>query len=301
MQEHTIDPVTPDSAPARQGRPRLQLSDDQARSLVLQVEALKEKHANNPGQHRPFVHDFVRAVYHATGQTFSAAFYRKLLHAYAPGRTPSTPTIESEKLLLIQELQRNAGAVAAEAAPSDAVYAIAQNDTESAPFPPDQRGTDLAMQQALTLLHQVVGKVEQLAIAPAGPAASMGLQAHNDYLRERLANAESEVASLRAQTARLASGIQEAMAVADERGQQLLVAQQAAAVQVAAMEKLTTEMTGMRQFAMQAIDAVRGETRAYKERVAYLEGLLKEADEKVEMYRRMAMNKGADNQSGGAR
>src|SRR5471030_1913452 len=86
-------------------RPKLSLTDDQARSLVTQVDAIIQRHANDTRHHRPFVHDFVRAVYHATGSTYGAAFYRNLLDAYAPGRTPSTPTIESEQLQFVYDIE----------------------------------------------------------------------------------------------------------------------------------------------------------------------------------------------------
>lgn len=99
MHEPSLSLAAPDAAPtATRGRPRLALTDDQARSLAQQTDALTTKHAGSTGGHRPFVHDFLRAVYHATGETYGAARYRQLLAAYAPQCRPSTSTIELEKI-----------------------------------------------------------------------------------------------------------------------------------------------------------------------------------------------------------
>lgn len=267
-------------------RPKLSLTDEQARSLVLQMDAINVRHANNPRQHRPFVHDFVRAVYHATGSTFSAAFYRKLLAAYAPGRTPSTPTIESEKLQLVHELKLRAVSreVIEHAAP-----APAEPVTQVSSSP----GTDLALQQIVTLQHHTISILNGIAAAPAGTEAPTGLQAHNDYLRERLASVEAELATTRAHAARVAADAQEQSSLAAERGSRLEALTTTSAEQAAALAAMATELNGTRNFAMQAVDGVRGETRAVRERCIYLEAQLKEKDQQLEMYRQMAFSKGA--------
>src|SRR5471030_2733146 len=236
-------------------RPKLSLTDDQARSLVTQVDAIIQRHANDTRHHRPFVHDFVRAVYHATGSTYGAAFYRKLLAAYAPGRTPSTPTIESEKLQLVYDLKLRA-------VPREIIARLV-DAPEPAPAPPSNSGTDLALQQLLALQHHTIALINGAAAAPAAAASSAvpGLQAHNDYLRERLASVEAELATTRSTAVRLAA--------------------------------MATELNGTRNFAMQAVDGVRGETRAVRERCMSLEAQLKEKDQQLEMYRRMALSKGA--------
>lgn len=290
----TADQTRP--AAARAGRPRLKLTDVQARKLVQQLGAIEALHADSPRHHRGYVHDFLRAVYHATGQVHGAAFYRKLLAAYAPGRKPSTPTIESEKILLQRELAQlpsalDAGAGAGMPAPAP------PGAVQPAPHP----ATELALLQILSLQQELVGKLAQAQAAPNASGAASGLQAHNDYLNDRVAALEGELAAARSQAARLAGAAQEANALADERGAQLAALQETVVGHAAAMHKLTTELNGQRQFSMQAIDGVRGETRAVKERVVYLEALLKEKEEQVEMYRRMAMNKGADPLKGGLR
>jgi len=267
-------------------RPKLSLTDEQARSLVLQMDAITARHANNPRQHRPFVHDFVRAVYHATGSTFSAAFYRKLLAAYAPGRTPSTPTIESEKLQLVHELKLRA-------VPHEVIEHAARTPAEPVEQVSPNKGTDLALQQIVTLQHHTIGLINGIAAAPSGTEVPMGLQAHNDYLRERLASVEAELAATCAHAARVAANFQEQISLAAERGRQLDTLSKTSAEQAAALAAMATELNGTRNFAMQAIDGVRGETRAVRERCTYLEAQLKEKDQQLEMYRQMAFSKGA--------
>ena len=277
------------SLPRNAGRPRFALTDDQARSLVMQLGAMRTRHANNPRQHRPFVHDFLRAVHHATGRIYSAGTYRKLLQAYAPERTPSTTTLETEKNLLEHDLKSRAVSVgiaaatplpAAEAAPS--VHA-----------PAPARETGLELQQIIGLLHHLAARLDQQDRAIAGQDRSAGMQAHNDYLRERLAVTEEDLIKTRAQAARMALEAQAAATQAEERARELAVLYQNVKDQAAALGAMAEELHGSRQFAMQAIDGVRGETRGAKERCAQLEQQLKDKEQQVDMYRQMAFSKGA--------
>jgi hypothetical protein len=262
-------------------RPKLSLTDDQARSLVLQVDAITQRHANDTRQHRPFVHDFVRAVYHATGQTYGAAFYRKLLNAYAPGRTPSTPTIESEKLQLVDDLKLRA-------VPRGVIARVIEAPADPAPPVLISPGTDLAEQQIISLQHHTIALINGAAATPAVAGAAPGLQAHNDYLRERLASVEAELATTRSSAAKLAASTQEAASLAAERGRALETMQKTAAEQAAALAAMATELNGTCNFALQAVDGVRGETRAVRERCTYLEAQLKDKEQQLEMYRQMA-------------
>ncbi len=275
-------------------RPPLSLSDDAARSLVQQLGPILARHAGQSRQHRPFVYDFVRAVYHATGGTYSAAFYRKLLKAYAPDRAPSTPTIETEKNLLVQEL-RGRGlprAGAGSSSPASSSPPVASDDdgpppppTSSAPAAAAGPGTDLALQQLLGLQHHTIALVKGLAPS--------GLQAHIDHLTHRLRAAEAELAGARGQAARLAAELQVQQALATERAGQVATLQAAIDTQAAALAAMAVEMAGTRQFMAQAVDGVRGETRVVRERCAQLEAQMKDKEREADMYRRRALNGGA--------
>jgi hypothetical protein len=287
------------SAPRHAGRPRVTLTDAQARILVQQLGPIKERHENNPRQHRPFVADFVRAVYHATGRTHSAGFYRKLLVAFAPGRTPSTPTIEIEKNLLEHELGR---AALADNMGEPTVHADSELagllpvSATAAAFgirPDAPRATDPAQLQAIGLLQHLARKLELLERAPAGADPSAGLQAHNDYLRERLASVEAELATMRTLAARMTASAQEEAGLAAERGRQLEALHARAAEQAAALAAIAATADGDRKFFAMQVDGVRCETRAARERCAQLEQVVKEREQQMEMYRQMAYSKGA--------
>ncbi|GGC23821.1 hypothetical protein [Pseudoduganella buxea] len=251
--------------------------------LVRQLDAIIAKHAGEPGRHRAFVHDFIRAVHHATGQLYSAASYRKLLQAYAPGRTPATATIESEKHLLVAELKRRSPA------PASAV----EGPWLAPPGPTRDAGQDLALQQIVTLQHHVITLVKQLAQAPAAPDLASGLRAHNGYLRERLASTETALAAAQTAAAAMAAQCQEMAGLAAERARQVDALQGMLATHTAALSVLSTELTGAQRFMMMQVDGVRGETRAVRELCEQLKAQLKEKEAQVDMYRQMVLSRGA--------
>lgn len=286
------------------GRPSFALTDDQARSLARQLPAIEARYPLAEGldgeivprqPHRPFVHDFVRAVHHATGRIHSAGVYRKLLAAYAPGRSPSTQTIETEKNLLEHDLRR--GAAAREvfereagdgAAPTAAATPVAPARTGGAPA----AAADPAQVQVVGLLQHLAARFDQLERAPAAADRSPGLQAHNDYLRERLAAVEAELATSRALAARMTATAQEEASLAAERGRQLAAMRATAEAQAAALAGMAASIDGDRRFFAMQVDGVRGETRAVRERCAQLEQQVKDKEREVETYRQMAF-KGA--------
>lgn len=290
---HNLDDQStqaPLSCTPQRGRPRLDLSDDEGRSLALQVQDIDARHAGSPRQHRPYVHDFLRAVYHATGRLYSAGFYRRLLGAYAPGRTPSTATIELERKLLQDQLKQQP--LPATVRPPDPVP-LAVAPAALAPRPVPGAATDLAQLQVLGMLQQLTGRFEQFERSAGGDERSAGYQAHNDYLQERIRMLEADLANAQAMAARLRAASDEQASLAEERGRQLAALQAALNAQTEAMAKLSASIDGDRAFFAMQVDGVRGETRAVRERCAQLEQLLKEKDKQVDMYRNMVLSKGA--------
>jgi hypothetical protein len=298
MHEPSLSLAAPEAAPtATRGRPRLALTDDQARSLAQQTDVLIAKHAGSTGGHRQFVHDFIRAVYHATGETYGAARYRQLLGAYAPQCRPSTSTIELEKNQLLDDLRQRA----VPSSRTDGLGPASVPLAEATVPAPGQPGTDLALQQVLSQLHTVSGQVAQLANASVPAQLPTGLVAHNDYLSERLASVEAELATARATAARAAAAAQAADALAAERGAALESAQAVTAAMTAALDKLTKELEGQRAFALRAMDEVRGETRAVRDELAYVKGRFKECERELDTYRQMILTRGQGGGNGGLR
>lgn len=251
-------------------RPPFSLADDDARALLALLPPIVIRHANDLRNHRLFVRDFIEAVHNATGRTYGPDVYRRLLAAYAPERRPSTTTLAAEKAALEQRL-----------ALIPAIVASAQAG---------EGGEPLA-----DLLRRVVRGV----LAESGrdqddaEAVPQQYRAHADYLRERLDRTEAELANARETAARLAAQLQLAQSQAALYQEQLQLAQAAAAKQAQANEQLPQALQDMRQFALRAMDDVRGETRAVKENNAYLMQQLKDQEATLETFRQIAYRHGA--------
>ncbi|MBC7501422.1 MAG: hypothetical protein H7315_13125 [Herminiimonas sp.] len=251
-------------------RPTFSLSDDQARVLRDALPPILERHPPGAASHRPFVREFVRAVHAATGQTYGASIYRRLLDVYAPGRSPSTDTLASEKAALDAALDQEA-------------RAGRQID--------DERAEDLAGVIARAVETALARQPIQAMPHPAG--GDTFLLAQCDFLQTRLIETEQALNQTRAHAARQAADVQAAHAVRETLQNQIDAMNTAALAQSARIEQLTTEVTGMRLFAMRAIEASRGETRAQHDRAVHLESLLKAEKEHAEVFKRLAYRNGA--------
>jgi len=249
--------------------PILPLPDDQVAILVRELQPILLAYPVDGRDHRPFVREFIAAVYTATGRSFSPPIYRKLLQAHAPGRSPSTDTLASEKKAFDLSL----------AAEADAGRQIEEG-----------AGRQIA---------DVVQRAVEIALARQGRAqpdrSSNDSLAHAqlDFLQTRLGEAERSLAETRAQAARLAGELLAAQTVRDALAAQVDAGNQLAQTHVQQIERLTVEVSGLRSFSMTAIDAARGETRAQKERAAHLEALLKTEKSHTEVFRRLAYKSGA--------
>lgn len=250
-------------------RKAIKLTEDQARNLEDAMPAIMARHPADALNWRAFVDDFIRAVHAATGQTYSPLVYRRFMDEYAPGRTPATETLESAKKDLVREL----------ASQARAAEQLAAKQSASA-------GPDLAQ-----LVEKAVARV--LASAPRNSAEAEQLRAQFNYLQDQLASAEKSNLEVRGRAARLAG---ELLAANESRAalqEQLGIANMALAAQIERVGQLAEECQGARLFAMNAIDAVRGETRAVQERVVDLEARLKRAQDGAEVYRQMAYRAGS--------
>ncbi len=250
-------------------RPPFQLTDDQARALLQQLAPILARHPIGAGSHRPFVRDFVRAVHTATGRTYSPAIYRRLLDAYAPDRRPSTDTLAQEKNALVDAL-------------GDEAHAGRQLDADTSE----------------ALAHVVQRAVDSALARQARHSAGAAshdryADAQRDFLQARLADAERQLNDVRTQAARLAGEAQAAHAVREALQAQVDAAHAVAAAQSQRIERLASELAGMRTFALNAVDAVRGETRAWQDRCASLDAQLKQERKHLEAFRQIAYRRGA--------
>ena len=253
------------------GRSAFQLSDEQGRLLVAALPGIFERHPAGGRDHRPFLREFMRAVFDATGKTFSPPIYRRLMAAYAPGRKPSTDTFADEKRLLDEALAQEA---------------IAGRQMDG------QGGEELA-----TIVRRAVQQA--LRHQPAAPPEHQGSHdallalAQRDFLQDRLVMAEAQLADVRRLAATLAADLQSAQAQAASLAVQLDVSSTTVARQSQQLDRLTDELNSMRKFSMSAVDGVRGETRAWQDRCAALEVKLSEDRKHLEYFRQIAYQRGA--------
>lgn len=254
------------------GRTAFQLSDEQGRLLVAALPGIFERHPAGGRDHRPFLREFMRAVFDATGKTFSPPIYRRLMAAYAPGRKPSTDTFADEKRLLDEALAQEASA---------------GRQLEG------QGGEELA-----AIVRRAVNQaLQNKSFAPPeqqGPHDALLALVQRDFLQDRLVLTEAQLADVRSTAARLAVEVQTVQAQRDALVVQVEEGKATIARQAQQLTQLTEELSGVRKFAMSAIDGVRGETRAWQERCAALDAKLQEERKHLEYFRQIAYQRGAN-------
>jgi hypothetical protein len=252
-------------------RPALTLTDDQARALLHLLSPIVARHPAQTRNHRPFVREFVRAVYEATGRTFSPTTYRRLLDAYAPAYRPSTNTLDEEKNALLAALDQEARAArdlqAHDGRDSHDLGAVVQRAVAGA----------LSLHPART------------ADAPSDRYA----QAQLDYVSARLAETELALQQSQSLAASLAGELHAAHAARNVMQNEVDACRRTADAHSKRIEELTTELAGARKFALLAVDGVRGETRAWRERCERLEDMMKQKDSRLEYFRQAAYRQGA--------
>lgn len=257
-------------------RPPFTLTEDQQRHLTRLLVKIVERYPDDAAtNHRPFVHDFLRAVYDVTGQTYSPVIYSRLLGRFAPKRRPSNTTIAKEQKALVEALALEARAARQLDAGADGAN--------------EELGVLLRREVAAGFadtMDQVLNAIGA-ALAPAGSGnASPG------FLHDELQQAERTLRELRGQAARLAADLQSTTAERDLLARERASAHALAIQQGERLEALSKELTEIRKFALRAVDDVRGETRMRTEQVAQLERQLQIEKRHTEIFRQAAYARG---------
>jgi signal transduction histidine kinase len=253
-------------------RPPFSLTDDQARDLVQRVMPLLDRYPVDPRDHRPFLRAFIRAVHAVTGKLYGPDIYRRLLRAYAPGRSPSTSTIATER----SDLERELAAAVPSAVPSSAGSPL---------LLPAASAPALDISLIRTAFAEQLPQFARLAV-------QAGRDTQVEYLQARLRDAERATADAKAAAARLAAELQEQTGRAALLTRELETSQAALAAQQQVVASLTEELKGQRQFAMAAIEMGRGETRLVKERVVELQAKNERLETMVDQLRMARGNSG---------
>lgn len=251
-------------------RPTFALSDDEARQIVAGVNVIEQRHPLNSTNHKPFLRAFLKLVYEVTGRTLSPLVYRRLLNAFAPGRTPSTTTIAFEKDRLVDELEREQRNLRAGEAGSDRPYRQADFDMEALQasimqlLRQGKNSTDAYLQQQCTFLQQRLSATERELVEAKSLASE--LTAAQAAARQQAKRDQEEIESLRTSNLQLTKEI----------------------------SNLATIVEESRRFALMAIEESRAETRTWKARWQHAESQVKEQEATTEVFRRLAYRQGAD-------
>ena len=231
---------------------------------MQRVAPLLDRYPLDPRDHRPFLRAFIRVVHDVTHKLYGPDIYRRLLRAYASGRSPSTSTIANERQALERELANAAPATTSMPAgsfqPTSAADAVLDTATIRAVF------TE-SMPQFARLATQA------------------GRDAQVEYLVNKLRDAERATADARAQAARIAGELQSQAASVDLLTRELAASQSALAQQQNVVASLTEELKGQRLFAMQSIEMGRAETRMAKDRIAELQSKIDRLEMTIDQLR----------------
>jgi hypothetical protein len=267
------------------------LTDDQAARLLIALRPIDERHPVDTRSNRPFLRDFIRAVHSVTGRMFSPTIYRRLLGAYAPCRRPSTTTLALEKEFVEAEIAafgrpQLSGSEPIPVTTSSREYTTSSSANMSALI---RRTVDDAFARE--------ARTRTGADAEHWHVEQRMAQAHIADLGTRLTVAERALSEARADAARLAADLQLAQERAATYQQQLMTAEQTARTQgqahLDALRDLAGQMEEIRKFAMRSIDDIRGETRAERDRRVHVEGLLRQNQKMLEVFRQMAYQRGS--------
>lgn len=225
-------------------RPPFRLPDDQARLLVQKVGVLDQSIPLDTNNHRPYVGAFIRAVFEASGKFFSPMIYQRLLRAYAPTRRPSTATIASERVRVIDDTQQ-----------LDKAEGL--DDVQRERF-------------AQTIRNAIADELD-LQLGKLSIADTSSESAQIEFYKNRLAECERDLRDVRVKAAQLVTDLAVALQRAELLDRELGEQRQANDKLVDQMRALQESADGNRRFALMAIEEVRGEVRHWKDRCADLE------------------------------
>lgn len=268
-------------------RRKFTLTDEQATALLAALRLVDERCPPSTQSNRPYLGEFIRAVHQVTGKTVSPAIYRRLLNAYAPERRPSTTTLALEKELFEREMANTAQA---------AVMPPSSRPAQPAP------GARLAAVDVGEMARIVSKAVVETLERHAGEGNDRWLgeqrmaQNHIADLSARLAASELALSGMHTRAEGLAAELHFAHEATTRCQAQVQAGERALQVQAEAhalaLNRIAVELEDFRKFAMRAIDDVRGETRAERDRRIHAEELLKKNEKMTELFRQMAYQRG---------
>lgn len=241
-------------------RPRVGLTDDEARILVAGMPALLEQYPANPRSNRSFVRAFIRLVYGATKKTFGPTVYRRLIDAYAGDRHPSNDLLSEEKQAFLTELN----------------------------FSVEPGSTGEIANEIQRIVNE---RLEQHISRGQASQATDVLREKIEYLQHQLLLATKTLASLQLQAVEERANVKRLEELNSSLQTQIELGNSILLQFGANLDSLVREVTQTRSFALGAIDVARGETRSALARCQSLENQLQEARAMTEVFRQAALSR----------
>ncbi|WP_454688191.1 hypothetical protein [Achromobacter aloeverae] len=235
-------------------RQAFSLPDVAARQVMLAAQDLDARFPG-AGGNREFLEGFIRATHRATGQLVGVPSIQRLLRTYAPARRPSTATILDVKRQIEATLQSLPPSEGLSSIPQ---YVAPRRANASVPVLPGMNEDPTALRLlALELEDQrrrrQTAEVENSRLLAALQAAT-----------EQLAATRSEAATSSRMIAELIQKMEQLTAMANRA--------------------IEAEI-GARNFALQAIESARGESRTWRERYDGVEALRQQERTLLDSYR----------------
>ncbi|MGE8681515.1 MAG: hypothetical protein ACN6PE_23115 [Achromobacter marplatensis] len=233
------------------GRPSFQLTDDQARRIMVAVGRLQEAFPT-VADNRAFLGGLMNAVLEVTGRLYGVPTYQRILRAYAPTRSPSTATILSVLVGVQNAMAR-------------APLSDVDHDTRSS------------------------GPPAKFAVRQEDPTPVRLLAIELEESRRRRLALEADNARLEAAISAQQCELARALGQVDGAKQALAALADKMAALVSTVTQITEAEQGGRAFALRAIEAARAESRLWRERYEGLQVLREEEQAPLDSYRRAAI------------
>lgn len=233
------------------GRPSFQLTDEQARRIMIAVAGLQDAYPA-AADNRAFLGGLINAVLEIMGRLYGVPTYQRILRAFAPTRNPSTTTILS-------------------------VLVGVQNAMARTPTTDNDHGSRPPAAPA------------HVAVRQDDPTPVRLLAIELEESRRRRLVLEADKARLEAEVSAQQCELSRALGQVDGAEQALSALADKMAALVNTVTQITEAEQGGRAFALRAIEAARAESRLWRERYEGLQALRKEEQALLESYRRAAI------------
>ena len=245
---------------------QITLSDVQSLELSARLAAIIPAKAGR--SHRMIVREFIETVFDITGKLYPITAYETEFDKHFPDRSPSRATFASELKSIRDEIASiKTATVELNAAKREDLSNIVK----------------IAVADALAKYFPVLDSSTQVIDA----------NKVIEFFQSELSQKEQQCRALSAANVALKAKLHAASMLYDKSKEQEKAFNEQINEHAQSMNKMLVEIDGQRRYAMQSIEAVRGETRSWKERYETLAAQQRKDKSLLEHFRRLAYQRGA--------